>query len=64
VTGLFRQSEEIFFGGEDARDIHHACQTTYLAKERKVNKKSLIFFFFVGQGKTKNTRNAVCVFEI
>jgi len=47
------------FRGVDARDIHHASQVTYLAKEKKVNKKNLILFFFVGQGKTKNTRYAV-----
>jgi len=50
------------FRGENARDIHPASQVTYLAKEKKVNKKNLILFFFVGQGKTKNTRYAVCIF--
>jgi hypothetical protein len=45
-----------FFRGEDARDIHHASQITYLAKEEKVNKKNLVLFFFVGHGKTEIKR--------
>jgi hypothetical protein len=32
------------FRGEDARDIHHASQVTYLTKEKKVNKKNLMYF--------------------
>jgi hypothetical protein len=49
------------FRGEDTRDIHHASQVTYLTKEKKVNKKNLMYFF-VGHGKIKNTRYAVRIF--